>query len=646
MSKPIRTPDVWAAQTRTLPATSSSEPGPFRPERTPYMIPIQRAATNPLVRIISVICASQMAKTESLFNVIGACLDDDPGPVLYVAPTREVVETTIEPRLMDMLRSSPDLAAGLKEGKANKKTSKLINGTQCRLAWAGSASQLASQPVQLAVMDEIDRMSFDVEGEGSPIQLVKARLRTYPNSKLILTSTPLIGNVTEEHNDETGLTHWGVASPEDVSSTIWRSWQTGTRFEWSWPCPDCSEYFIPRFNLLRWPKKATPAQARKLARVICPHCGVEIEDRFKTSMNRNGRYVDDAGYVLEEDEYDGPYNDHWSFWVSGLCSPWVPWGQCAEEFLTATRSGDTANVQGVINTVFGELFRTGGAAPPWQEVKALGGGYLMGEFPAGPLALTCGVDVQADRLVYAVRGWSYNMESWLIRKGELFGATDNVQVWDLLADLMVEKFGNGMTIRTMAIDSGYRPGDKFTRPDHMVYKFCRRFPGYAVPTKGHDMLSKPLHSSLIDVQVDGKIIKRGLQLWHLDSNYFKTFVHSKLGQDIASAGSWHIPSDIDDDYCQQITSEAKAILPSGKVHWIRVRKENHLLDCEALNVAAAHMLNAPNWRTRNTKAKTADDIAPSAATAPVPSVSGAPSPTPARRQQAAPRASWITGWRP
>ena len=38
------------------------------------------------------------------------------------------------------------------------------------------------------------------------------------------------------------------------------------------------------------------------------------------------------------------------------------------------------------------------------------------------------------------------------------------------------------------IDSGYRPGDKLRRPDHQVYKFTRRFPGLAFPTKGTDSI--------------------------------------------------------------------------------------------------------------------------------------------------------------
>jgi phage terminase large subunit GpA-like protein len=566
-----------------------------------------------------------MSKTESVLNIIGACLDDDPGPVIYVGPTRSNVEKVIEPRLMAMLKSAKGLWAGFEKGRISK-TAKRIDGVMCRLAWAGSASELASQEAQLAVMDEVDRMAFDVSGEGSPIELVDARLATYANSKLILTSTPTEGNVTEKADPDSGLTHWELAEPDDIRSKIWRLWQEGTRFEWAWPCPGCHAFFIPRFNLLKWPEKSTVANAKRKAYVECPHCQFHIDEKRKTKMNLDGRFVAPGQSIDKKGKVTPPLeiNDHHSFWISGLASPWKSFGQRAAEFLTVARSGDSARVQGVINTSFGELFKTGGAAPAWESIKTLGAGYTFGQFPIGPLALTCGVDVQKDRLVWCVRGWAYGMESWLIDYGEHFGNTGEDQVWDALEGTLQTEWGD-LGIRRMAIDSGYRPGDQWRRPDHMVYRFCRKWVGMAVPTKGRDEQSKPVHSAEIDVKENGKIIKKGLRLWHIDSDYFKSWVHARLSQPPGSNGTWHLPVDISDDYCQQVTAEAKVLKASGKAQWVRIRKENHLLDCEALNVAAAHMLSLqtllhPRVKTAE-KAEAADSSpadAPVANTAPVP----------------------------
>lgn len=595
------------------------------------MVGPQQACANGHVRRVTIVCGSQMGKTDSLMNIIGARLDDDPAPILYVGPTRNNVEKIIEPRLMAMFRSAVTLWARVAKGKLSSKTAKRVSGVLCRLAWAGSATELASQEAAVGIMDEVDRMAFDVKGEGSPIELVEARLATFPGSKLILTSTPTEGNVNEQLLG-TGLSHWAVSDPKDVKSAIWRLWQEGTRFEWSWPCPDCREYFIPRFNLVKWPKGASPATARREARLACPHCGSLIEDKQKAAMNASGRYVAPGQSVTVDGDVTGELepNDHWSFWVSGLASPWKTWGQRAADFITVSKSGDPGRVQGVLNTGFGELYRVGGDAPDWQEVRKRAGTYSSGEIPADGLWLTVGVDVQKDRLIYEVRAWGYGMESWLIEFDELWGDTSNIDVWTRLRnDVIGRDYGGGLKIRKAVIDSGYKPGEESS--EHIVYRFCRDSGGIAVPSKGHDTQSKPLHAAQIDVRVDGRVIKKGLQLWHLDSDFFKSFVHGRLRQPIDQPGGWNLPQDVTEEYCQQLVAEARAMKASGRAIWVRVRKDNHALDCAAMNVAAAHMLGAHMMRRPEKRV----DVPP-----PPPSGS---TPAPMRRPQ---RGAWsATNWR-
>ena len=213
---------------------------------------------------------SQMGKTDSVLNVVGWKLDDDPAPVLYVAPSKSFVENQAEPRLMAMLRSSTSLWGKLAKGKANRKTMKLVSGTVLRLAWAGSATELSSQAAALALIDERDRMGGDVDGEGDVVELVNARGFTFADFTLGIFSTPTRGNVSEQTDEATGLTRWAAADPADVESPTWKLWQEGTRYEWAWPCPDCGDYFIPRFNLLRWPKDCSPARATREAGSAAP----------------------------------------------------------------------------------------------------------------------------------------------------------------------------------------------------------------------------------------------------------------------------------------------------------------------------------------------------------------------------------------
>ncbi len=583
---PLRSPDVWADSCRKLPP-GSAEPGPFRSSRTPYVIPIVRACVDPLYRRVLIVMGSQMGKTDGIqLNLIGHRLDDDPVPVLYIGPTRSNVEKVIEPRAVKMFRSAKTLWAKLAKGKRSSKTYKVIAGVSLRFAWAGSATELASEPACLVLVDERDRMENDIGGEGDPVEIADARNSTYPDGKTIVTSSPGIGTVkTIVH--KSGLEHWEVS--EDVHSPTWKLWQEGTRHEWSWPCPECKEYFIPRFKLLVWPEGCTPNQALKEAKMTCPHCGSMIDDARKSEMNAKGVFVA-PGQSVKKGKVKGniPENESASFWVSGLCSPWRTWGQRAKAFLDATRSGDPGRIQAVINTGLGELYGVRGEAPKWSEVGDLRGGYDFDAIPEGVRVLTCGVDVQKDRLYYEVRGWGLNFESWQIRHGELWGETEHDPVWQQLAELLDTPFGR-FRIRLMLIDSGYRPGDKNKVPTNQVYMFCRRFKSRVFPSKGHDTLSKPLKPSKIDVNIGGKVVKNGLQLWHVDTDYFKSWVYARLEWPVGESGAWHLSRETTDDYCQQVVSEGRAVKSSGRVVWIK-HGENHYLDCAVLNVCAAHIL--------------------------------------------------------
>lgn len=555
------------------------------------MIAFVRAGGNPKYKRIVFICGSQMGKTDNTLNIIGHRCDDDPAPILYVGPTKSNVERVIEPRLIKMFRSSQSLWDKLAKGKKSSKTYKNIAGISVRLGWAGSATELASQDACIVFVDERDRMSDDVGSEGDPVEIADARHFTYSDGKTIVTSTPTVGNVDEKENKETGLTHWEQTEGEEIQSPTWKLWQEGTRHEWAWPCPKCRKYFIARFSLLWWPEGATPQQALKETRIKCPHCEYLISDNHKTEMNARGVYVAPGQSITKSGEVVGEMdeNDCASFWVSGLCSPWRSWGQRATAFIRAAHSGDPGRIQATINVGFGELYKVGGDAPPWESVHDLAIDYTSGQIVTGIRAITCGVDVQKDRLVYVIRGWGVAMESWLIFHGELWGQTEHNQVWADLSQLITKPIGNSR-IGLVNIDSGYRPGDKFKQPTNQIYAFSRQHRGLVRPTKGHAEQDKPIKAAMIDVTIAGKTIKNGLQLWHVDSDYFKAWVHARLEWPADQPGRWNLPSDITEDYCKQLTAEARVVKPSGKVVWVKVRKDNHYLDCEYLNVAGAHML--------------------------------------------------------
>jgi phage terminase large subunit GpA-like protein len=592
----------WADDNRVLPK-GSAEPGPWRTSRTPYLRAMMDAAIDPKYKRVVIVAGSQLGKTELLLNIIGYRMDVDPAPVLFVSASQRLAESVSTGRVMPMIRATPALLEKLDQSRSKLKiTEKFIAGQRLGFAWAGSAIELSSHPVHTVLIDERDRMVSDVEGEGDPVGLAEARTATYVDGKVVICSTPTI----------------------EGASPIMGLYEGGTRHRWTWPCPECSSFFAPEFKLLKWVEKSTPQQAKRSARLACPNCGALIEDKQRARMNAEGRFE-----VTGDAESDTA-----SFWVSGLASPWRSWGDAAKSYVEAARSRDQGRIQAALNTVFGETYKLKGEAPEPSKVENLRGGYRSDDLPDGVRVVTCGVDVQKDRLVYAVRGWGARATSWLLRHGEFFGDTDQQEVWGDLAALMEATWGK-FRVRYMLVDSGFRPD--------AVYAFARRFPGRCLPSKGHDTLAKPVQITRIDLNAQRNPSRRGTMLAHIDANYFKSWVHGRINWPVDEPGGWHLPTDATDDYCVQLTAESRIVKANGRVVWVRdAAKANHYLDCEALNAAAAHVLSVHSLRPAAAKSDT---------------TSGTPGdgPAPAPRPPAASRAplaqgfprrkNWVTDWR-
>ena len=107
----------------------------------------------------------------------------------------------------------------------------------------------------------------------------------------------------------------------------------------------------------------------------------------------------------------------------------------------------------------------------------------------------------------------------MIRHGELWGNTEHVAVWGQLGELLTADYG-GLHIKRMLVDSGFNSTS--------AYRFCGKCRGLAFPSKGRDTLEKPVRSSRIEVSRKGQVLRGGLQMWLIDTDFMKTFVHQRI----------------------------------------------------------------------------------------------------------------------
>ena len=131
------------------------------------------------------------------------------------------------------------------------------------------------------------------------------------------------------------------------------------------------------------------------------------------------------------------------------------------------------------------------------------------------------------------------------------------------------------------IDSGY-----YLFRDQ-VYDVARQHPNI-IATKGRGTMAKLYNMSLIDIMRNGRTIKNGLALWHVNTDYWKTWLHARFQQPPETPNSWLLPEDIDIDFCAQLVSEQRIMGKSGKVQW-KATGANHYFDCEVINAMIAHM---------------------------------------------------------
>jgi phage terminase large subunit GpA-like protein len=251
---------------------------------------------------------------------------------------------------------------------------------------------------------------------------------------------------------------------------------------------------VPRFDRVRWPEDATPAQAAAASWVECPRCGGVITEEHKADLNARRRFVAPGQRVEAPGKVTGEpaQSTTVSFWVSGLMSPFVTIGDRVRSYLEAVALGDGAMIQTAMNGGFGEVYTPGGIdINDWQQVAARRGLYHFGEVPAEVLRLTCAIDVQKRGVYYCIRGWGGRATSFVIEAGEIAGFTDDAEVWGDVAQLITTTFG-GLPISLCLIDSGFRPGKINEGSANAVYQFCRRFPRLTRPTKGYATLTAPI----------------------------------------------------------------------------------------------------------------------------------------------------------
>lgn len=569
----------WADRERRLSPENSAEAGPWRTSRTPYLKEPMEAFTDPKIIKIVMVAASQVGKSELELNIIGYIIDQDPGSILFVQPTLEDARKFSRLRVAPMIRDSKPLKAKVTNIKTrdsgNTILQKSFPGGMLTITGSNSASALASTPARYILGDERDRWALSAGNEGDPWALAEARQATFYNAKAIEVSTPTIKG----------------------SSNIESSFYQGTQEHWCHQCPECGEWHSITFSNVKYDHKVVMVNNKKTFYVTilgwaCSSCGcLSTEDIMR---KQSAKWIADNPNAYS--------NGVRSFWLNAFSSPWMPWSKIVRKFLEAQHNPVRLKV--VYNTLLGELWEEGEGIES-EELTKRRERYDC-EVPKDALVLTCGVDVQDNRLEYEIVGWGLESESWGIQYGVIMGDPGQLttitspsgveiqSVWELLDAVLSKPYsrkdGQVLQIMTTCIDSG----GHHTKP---VYKFCKTreirrvwaIKGRSV--SGTSFIHRPKHRN-----------GDGVWLFGIGVDVGKDMLTSNLMIQFEGPGYCHFPNDkekgYDQAYFDGLTAEHRVtrwVKGQAKINWEKRTSgaRNEPFDLRNYAIAAFDILNPP-----------------------------------------------------
>lgn len=554
---PVLTVSQWADEYRRLSPEASAEPGRWNTDRAPYQRAIMDAVNDARCEDIIIMSSAQVGKTELILNIIGYYIDYDPSPILVLQPTLEMAQTFSKDRLAPMLRDTPALKGKVKDARSRDSGNTILHktfpGGHITMVGANSAAGLASRPIKVVLMDEVDRYPASAGTEGDPIKLAEKRTTTFWNRKKIKVSTPTIKG----------------------RSPIEKEFLTSSMEEWNVPCPCCGKYQPYEWGRIHFSDVT----------MECKFCLEHISERDWKS--NPGKWV-----AAKEN------NKKRGFHLNELASPWKHWEEIIEDFKEADRDrkqGDIEKLKTFVNTALGEPWEERGEAADDNVLLSRRERYNA-DLPDGVLLVTAGVDVQDDRFEVEITGWGKGYESWGILYKKIKGNLEQEEAWDKLEQFLDTELyfenGNSLLIAATCIDTG----GHFTSEAYKFLKKMERKQKKIFGIKGMGGEGIPLINKISTNNVE----KVRIFILGVDSG--KEILMTRLKTVDEGPGYCHFPINADrgydETYIKGLTSEQRVVSVKDNratLKWVKKSgTRNEPLDLRNYSTAAAEILR-PDW---------------------------------------------------
>jgi phage terminase large subunit GpA-like protein len=613
----------WTVKHVRLPSDSSANPGAFDLQARPYWREPLECMDDPEVRTITFCGSAQEGKTVTLIALLQSRMDLDPAPALLVGPDQDAMRE-MRDKIYTYCESSPTLDKRIPPPSKRNDRYIEFDSMLCYLAYSGSAQRLRSRTCKNIFCTEIDVWQDDPV-LGDPVVVVRARAKAWDEHKIIYESTP-----------------------SDEASRIDGLYQDSDQRKYHCPCPHCGKYQELRFGPHKSGKHAgrgglqglkdqhgdyhKPEAVAAHVWYQCLHCDEPIRNEHKTRMIERGIWCPRGCTVNDRGQLEGtPERDKLNvgFHLWSIFAPNITFAEIAVQYLIHRAKG---MLKVFYNNWLGLPFKVSSVLPEWRRfgLRQRVSYYTTGFVPSQAYFLTCGVDVQGDRLYYAVRAWGHEKTSWSIERGcirpEQLGldsdlrryadqhalAHDLVQLfpkiirnrWPVMANKQNPLGLASLNVRLLGSDSQYR-----TPQVQQFVRLAKTNPNntlvYAL--RGDHQLGAQELFRFSKVERNArthKIYEGGLDVCRIAVSAYKEDLLQRYEIPSDRPGAWLLPSDIlsgGEDYLRQLVNEAPQVIKKDgerdKVKWtvIDAGVGNHYWDCEVYASALADLVTGSNW---------------------------------------------------
>lgn len=568
------TPSEWAERYRIVPI--GAHRGAWRNDISPHLVKIMDTWAQSHIREVVICKSPQTGGTESMFNCMAYAMDRDPSTMMLVMPSEATAKKSNADRIIPMIVESPRLQSLISPNPDDmaKMRIKLQNGMLFYIAWANSASALASFPIKYLFFDETDKYPPTIGKETDPITLGEKRATTFRYTHKI----------------------FKVSTPTSEDGPIWQAWhRADVQYKYHVSCPDCGESHIMSIDNLKWPKTSvSPADIYRdnLAWYECPYCQSQWTDIKKQKAVRLGKWRREKGKDISRPR---SVAFHLPSWIS----PDISLSEIAAAYILSKTDRakliDFYNAylaEPYVETIDGEMVSEDAI---YQRRYQYWPDSAEWRIPMRACLLTAGVDVQTSppRLEVEIVAWGEGYESWGIEYRVIPGDPAGDEVWQTLDEYLAREWIHESGIKLRVAACGIDTGGHYAR---QVYRFCRRRKRIFA-LKGANTRGKPL----ITASAVRTTFKNRVQLWIVGTETAKDTLFDWMQREAPGAGYMHYHNGYDYSYFRMLTNEIGVTEydKGGRPYRVWKKKSSdartEALDIRVYNLAVLEILN-PNFK--------------------------------------------------